>query len=220
MTVEEYLKGLAEQLVYELQPTVSVKQLTENSELLGDYAEAAIRRLIRRVVHPMHVSTGSVLDYPMPDALPQLDVIIWAPFPAPGIFEVEGFALVPRSSAFGVLEIKRSNYSGVDVALEEFIAKAVSWIAARSGPFRDDPQKAVLGIVGVLESKPSARLERLIDEKKVVAVFDKTSDKVTVRANDVFTLINVLHYVSWRYRVQASGPGFPEIVPIPPEKTG
>jgi len=66
MEIEQYLRGLAEQLVHELEPTESLKQFTENSKLLGDYAEAAIRRLIRRVVHPMHVSTGAVLDYPMP----------------------------------------------------------------------------------------------------------------------------------------------------------
>jgi len=93
MEIEQYLRGLAEQLVHELEPTESLKQFTENSKLLGDYAEAAIRRLIRRVVHPMHVSTGAVLDYPIPEVLHQRDVIIWAPFPAPAIFEVEGFAL-------------------------------------------------------------------------------------------------------------------------------
>ncbi|HEX4383620.1 MAG TPA: hypothetical protein VH083_11740 [Myxococcales bacterium] len=69
MSLNEYLKGLAEHLVAELQPTVSVKQLTANSALLGTYAEAAIRRLIKRVVSPMHVSTGAVLDYPTPDVL-------------------------------------------------------------------------------------------------------------------------------------------------------
>ena len=73
----------------------------------------------------MHVSTGAVLDYPMPEVLHQRDVIIWAPFPAPAIFEVEGFALVPRSSAFGVLEIKRSNYNDAVPDIEEFLATAV-----------------------------------------------------------------------------------------------
>ena len=42
MEIEQYLRGLAEQLVHELEPTESLKQFTENSKLLGDYAEAAI----------------------------------------------------------------------------------------------------------------------------------------------------------------------------------
>jgi len=220
MTRDEYLRGLADQLVHELQPTVSVKQFTDNPNLLGAYAEAAIRRLIRRVVHPMHVSTGAVLDFPVPSSLRQRDVIIWAPFPAPAVFEVEGFALVPRSSAFGVLEIKRSNLGSAVADLEQFVAEAVGSVAARGGPYRDDPQRAVLGVIGVLETKPSARLQQLIEERRIVAVLSKTSEEVTVRPNDVFTLVNTLHFVSWRYRVQSSGPDFPEIVPIPPEKVG
>src|SRR5689334_16582136 len=126
MTDEEYLRAFAEELVHDLRPTVRVKQLTENPALLGHYAEAAIRRLIRRVVHPMHVSTGAVLDFPLPSVLSQRDVMIWAPFPAPSIFEVEGFALVPRTSVFGLLEIKRSNYSEVDTQLEDFLSSAVA----------------------------------------------------------------------------------------------
>jgi hypothetical protein len=29
-----------------------------------------------------------------------------------------------------------------------------------------------------------------------------------VRANDVFNLVNTLHFISWRHRVQSSAPGF------------
>jgi hypothetical protein len=220
MTRDEYLRGLASELVHELERTITVKKFTENPNLLSGYTEATIRGLIRRIVYPMHVSTGAVLDFPVPESLRQRDVIIWAPFPAPGVFEVEGFALVPRSSAFGVLEIKRSNYAGIDGELEQFVVEAVGSVAARGGSFRDDPTKAVLGVIAVLESKASARLQHLIENGRVVAVLSKYSGSVTVRPNDVFTLVNTLHFISWRYRVQSSGPDFPEIVPIPPEKSG
>src|ERR1700704_171401 len=99
MEIHEYLTNVAAQLVHELQPVLQIKEVTSNSELLGMYAEASLRRLVQRVVHPMRVSTGAVLDYPMPDQLRQIDIVIWAPFPAPAVFEVEDFALVPRSSA-------------------------------------------------------------------------------------------------------------------------
>jgi len=45
--------------------------------------------------------------------------VIWAPFPAPAIFDVEDFGIVPRSSAFGVMEVKKSNYARTDKELEE-----------------------------------------------------------------------------------------------------
>src|SRR6266567_2349827 len=124
MTVEEYLsRVIAGPLTHELQLILNMKEVTQNTELLGSYTEALVRRLSRRVVHPLlRVSSGSVIDYPLPDVLPQIDVILWAPYPAPSVYEVDDFGLVPRSSAFGVVEIKRSNYSDVDHKLEKFIS--------------------------------------------------------------------------------------------------
>ena len=46
MTVDEYLSGIAQQLVHELEPILKVKEVTTNSVLLGAYTEAAVRRLI------------------------------------------------------------------------------------------------------------------------------------------------------------------------------
>src|SRR4051794_18601672 len=102
-TPEQYLENFARHLIYELEPIINVPAVATNSELLGAYAEAAMRQFIRRFVHPMRVSTGAILKYPRPPKVRQRDLIVWAPFPAPAIFEVENFALVPQSSAFGVL---------------------------------------------------------------------------------------------------------------------
>ena len=173
-----------------------------------------MRRLTTRIVAPMRVSTGAVLDYPKPQKLRQLDVILWAPFPAPGIFEIDNFALVPRSSAFGLMEIKRSNYTNADKQLEHF-SKVVSSLAAeRNRDIGGDGRHAGLGIVCVLEGSVSARLGKLITEKKAIAIFEKeTPDSVaaSVRAKDVLRLVNFLHFVGWRYRMHSTQPGYPQL---------
>lgn len=202
-TASEYLAGFAEHVVHELRQVLHIKAVANNTDLLGAYAEASIRRIIRSVVHPMHVSRGGILDFPEPDKLMQLDAIVWMPFPAPGIFVVEDFALVPRSSAFGALEVKSSNYSGVDDKLEQFTASAPQLVA--QGRQDDDPSMAVVGVVGVIE-KPSKRLNDLRDNHKVVAIFEKSGGEVKVCAVDVLRLINVLHRITWRYRTHAAGP--------------
>src|SRR5689334_25424488 len=99
MDLSNYLQAVANQLVNELTPILDVKGVTSNSELLGAYTEAAVRNLVHRIVQPMRVCTGAVLDHPVPRVLRQIDLIIWAPFPVPAIFEIDGFGLVPKSSA-------------------------------------------------------------------------------------------------------------------------
>jgi hypothetical protein len=168
--------------------------------------------LVHRIVHPMRVSNGAVLDYPVPVPLRQIDLIIWAPFPAPAIFDVEGFGLVPRSSAFGVIEVKRSNYSDTDKKLEEFLAEVEKRkIVADKVPGVEEPGLPGIGIVCVLEARPSVRLESLFEQKKVVAIFEKRENTVEVRSKDVLVLVNFLHYISWRYRVQGTQTWIPQI---------
>jgi hypothetical protein len=214
MSVDEYLSGIAAQLVHELEPILRVKEVTRNSELLGAYTEAAVRRLVTRVVQPMRVSTGAIIDFPMPPSLRQVDAIIWAPFPAPGIFEVDAFALIPRGSAFGLLEIKRSNYSDVDAKLEHF-AEVCRSLAATPHPNVGDHRHPGLGVVCVLEGTASARLQTLLNESKAVAIFAKEgaeSEHATVRAPDVLKLVNFLHFVCWRHRMQGIQTEYPQLV--------
>jgi hypothetical protein len=215
MTVDEYLAGIAEQLVHELEPILKVKQVTTNSTLLGTYTEAAVRRLSQRVVAPMRVSNGAVIDFPMPEKLRQMDAILWAPFPAPAIFEISDFALVPRSSAFGLMEIKRSNYSGVDDELETFAAAAPKIAAAPHPKIAADARYPGMAVVCVLEKEPSARLKAQLDADAAVAIFQKASadsEQATVRAVDVLRLVNFLHFVSWRYRMHANQTDYPQLV--------
>jgi hypothetical protein len=199
MTVEDYLsKVIAEPLTHELQLILNMKQVTRNTALLGSYTEALVRRLCRRVVNPfLRVSTGSVIDFPLADSLPQIDVILWAPHPAPSVYEVDDFGLVPRSSAFGVVEIKRSNYSRVDHELDEFIKKAPDLVYADQ---EFDPQGHAMGIVSVIEEKPSGLMQSLIDGKTVAAFFEKNESGVDVRKNDVLNFINFLHRIKRSYQ--------------------
>jgi hypothetical protein len=161
----------------------------------------------------MRICTGAVLDLPIPNPLRQIDIIIWAPYPAPAIFEVEGFGLVPKSSAFGVLEVKRSNYGDAVDKLEGFLAdvEAKRIVAEPAGPMEDYKRSAGLGVISVLETAPSSRLQALIEEEKVVAIFENFGDKPRVRTKDVLVLVNFLHYITWRYRVHSSRPGYPQI---------
>jgi hypothetical protein len=214
MNVNDYLSGIAAQLVHELEPILKVKEVTRNSELLGAYTEAAVRRLIARVVHPMRVSTGAIIDFPMPASLNQIDAIVWAPFPAPGIFEVDSFALVPRGSTFGLLEIKRSNYSDVDNKLERFAELAPS-LAASPHPKVGDSRHPGLGVVCVLEGTASIRLQALLDKNRAVAIFSKDSsesESAKVRAPDVLELVNFLHFVCWRHRMQGVQTDYPQLI--------
>jgi hypothetical protein len=122
MTGQEFLHLLAEQFVSELQPNEAIRKFTTNSDVIGAYAEASLRQFVARVVAPLRVSTGAVVSEQLcsePGKVPQIDAIIWSPSPAPAVFNVGDFGLVPRSSCFGIMEIKRSAYSGVGKKMSE-----------------------------------------------------------------------------------------------------
>src|SRR5262245_29065804 len=116
LPVNEYLELVAGPLIEELTRIKHLKKFTSNAAVIGAHAEAAVRRLVARVVYPLRVSTGAVISEEWchkPKSVPQLDTIIWQPCPAPALFEVGDFGLVPRGSSMAIMEIKRSAYSGV-----------------------------------------------------------------------------------------------------------
>jgi hypothetical protein len=211
MNLPQYLDTFADHLANELKPILGIKGVTENSDLLGKYAEAAVRRLVHQMVQPMRVCTGAVLDFPIPVPLRQIDLIIWSPFPAPALFDVEGFGLVPKSSAFGVIEIKRTNYSGIEDKLHDFFSDVdagkilTDWVT----PNLDFPYG--LGLVCLLDSRPSSRLQAFIEGKRAVAIFERDGDAIKLRTSDVLTLVNFLYRVTWRYRRQSSADACPQI---------
>jgi hypothetical protein len=213
MEHHEYLDTIAAQLVNELRPILSIKAVTANTDLLGKYTEAAVRSLVHRIVHPLRVCTGAVIDHPMPASLRQIDLILLAPFPTPAIFEVEGFGLVPRNSTFGVLEVKRSNYSGVDDKLAGFLedVEERKIVSPPRGPRRDFEVFPGISVICVLDQAPSAKLRSLLKGGRVVAIFEKEGETTKVRPRDVIALVNFLHSITWRYRVLGSAPNYPTI---------
>jgi hypothetical protein len=189
MSVEAFLGFIAEQFVAEIKPVLDIKRITSNSDLLGKYTEAVLRKLMRRIVHPMNICNGSVLDYPMAVKLPQFDVIVWAPYPLPPVMEVEDFGLVPLSSMFGLLEVKRSNYSDV---------------AKRFGDFFDAVGQYVVNITGYGDVLAMGVV-------CVLAILDaRDGSKPIVRAQDFYSLINFLARVAFKYRA-LSATGVPLI---------
>lgn len=215
---EVYLGTIAKQLVNDLVPILQIDAVTRNSALLGDYTEAAIRRLVRRIVQPMRICTGAVIDDPLPDRLRQIDIIIWAPYPAPAIFEVEDFGLVPKSSAFGVLEVKKTNHGASVMGLESFLEAVESGevVYQSPRPIMPEADRTLfgLGVVCVLQKRISRRLHALLDARKAVAIFD-TQDRTRqpqVREKDVLELVNFLYRITWRHAVLSSSPSYPQIV--------
>jgi hypothetical protein len=198
-SAQEHVNRYAQLFADELQPILKIDGVTENTDLLGAYTEAVLRNLIRRGFQPMRVSRGGILDYPQKE-LNQQDVIVWAPYPAPAIFDVEGFGLVPRSSVFGVLEVKKSNYSSTDKELDDLLAGIDAQRAealAQATPW-NFPTKA-LGVIAALTKKPSSRLEKLLCNRRAVAIFDVRDGRREVRHRDVVVLINFLYELVWSY---------------------
>jgi len=113
---------------------------------------------------------------------------------------------VPRSSAFGVLEVKRSNYSEIDDKLDEFTAAVADkkLTSDPGGSVEDYRRPAGLSVVCVLESPPSARLQKMVDAEQAVAIFEQIGGNTNIRSRDVIRLVNFLHYITWRYRVLGS----------------
>jgi hypothetical protein len=199
MTVDEHVQRVVDQIARDdLAQIDALKDWTTNPALLGALAEACVRRLISRVVYPLRVSSGTIVDYPVAENLPQIDAIVWAPFPAPAVFDVGDFAVVPRSSAFGAFEIKRTNYATVNAA---GWYNPATWRARliEAEATIGDTDEASLGVVCILDQAPSNSLQAQIDRHEVVAIFDARGPQAEVRPNDMALLINRLNYVKWRY---------------------
>jgi hypothetical protein len=79
------------------------------------------------------------------------------------------------------------------------------------GPIADHKRGAAMAVISALQSKPSAYLQGLFSDERAVAIFEKTDRGTKVRAKDVLVLVNYLHFITWRYRASASGPGYPQL---------
>lgn len=221
MTGPQFLDLLAEQLIHELQPNRSIKEFADNTAIKGAYAEAAVRQFVSRTVAPLRVSTGAVISEQLcarPKEVPQIDLIIWTPSPAPAVFCSGDFALVPRSSCFGIMEIKRSLYSEVGSKISKVIGgdeayKLVSDVAreverkvqfpggASSADFTAHPG---LGVVCVQEYKQSN--QRPYDDLEQAGIAstlfrEGANGELVANPKAVFRLINFLVLTKLRARM-------------------
>ncbi|HZS05205.1 MAG TPA: hypothetical protein VFD58_10260, partial [Blastocatellia bacterium] len=215
---EQFLKELASQLIHELQPNHSIKTFADNTAIKGAFAEATLRQFVSRVVAPLRVSTGAVISEELcdnPKKVPQIDLIIWAPSPAPAIFCSGDFALVPRSSCFGVMEIKRSLYSDAGKRIGDVVGNAQAYKLV-SGVARDiqfDPARTSdadftvypgLGVVCIHEYDQSNQTQyaELEQEGLSLTLFHENSDgKLDPNPKAVFRLINFLTLTKLRARI-------------------
>lgn len=188
-----YLRAYADQIGQELFGVARIKPFAANTDILGAYAEACVRRLVRRTVYPLQVSRGSVIHPGNYANLRQLDAIIWQPTPIPAIFEVDDFALVPTGSAFGWLEIKSSCYSkGARTMAEQLALKDLV------APL--DANEDSLGVFCVrLLGQNSPAVRQLLDEGRAVVILNQTArEKFAPDPLAICELINFLYRVRWR----------------------
>jgi hypothetical protein len=202
-TASEFLKALAPHLLGDLQPPANLTRFTRNPAVVGAYVENAVRALVARYLAPLNVSTGAVIDQSNKVAdpkLPQIDTIVWTPSPLPAVFEAGEFAMVPRSSALAVLEIKSSAYdiSGLDGRLSAAVLRK---LVADPLP-GEDVADLGMGVVCVRLARQSReRIARMRNASRVVVLLDQEGDRYVPRAGDIYRLVNFLAAVRMRARV-------------------
>jgi hypothetical protein len=204
----DFLRMLAPHIIAELRPPSELQKFTRNTAVVGAYVEAAVRELIRRQVYPLHVATGAVIDQeniPGDPQLPQIDTIIWSPSPAPAVFQVGDFALVPRSSAFGILEVKSSAYdpSALDLRLNsDHIRKVTADLLPTEKVDIGEFVAAGLGIICLRKkNQPQSEIDKMENANRVVVLFDETDRSLTARELDIYKLVNFLAFMRWRRRL-------------------
>jgi hypothetical protein len=187
---QEFAKHLARQIV----PSDEIKPFVgRHPKLVGDFAEAQIRRFVRQVVSPLHVSHGAIIAAESyGDRVKEVDTIIWIPNPLPPLVEVDDFALIPWTSSMGVLEIKNSAYRSAGEAIASVLAMEGD-LTCGSRPTSTRGIPAALGVV-VLEREPitDEKLKRLIADQKVVVLLRQEGNSYHPNTEAILELVNFL----------------------------
>lgn len=192
---DSYFALLFREVVEELSANSRIRAFTKNSDVIGAYAEASIYRLAKRILSPYRVSTGAIISPELHVAgndIPQVDLIAWTPAPLPALFEVESFALIPRRSVIGIIEIKRSNYFQAGAKIAKVLDKAHELTSDRLG-FRRRRANWALGIVTLLDKKVSDPiLAKQLRSGRTVALLKKVGNLYEPIPDGVRGLINFL----------------------------
>lgn len=105
MEKEVYYKMLASEVTNDILANLRIKNFTNNSALIGAFAEETTKELIKKIVTPLRVSTGTVIRKTSMESqdLLQLDCIIWNPTPFPALFEKGNFGMIPYQGSLAVV---------------------------------------------------------------------------------------------------------------------
>jgi hypothetical protein len=177
-----------------------------NPALVGGYVEGAVRSLIRRYLLPLRTCHGAVIDQeniPAAKDLPQLDVIAWTPLPVPAVFEAGEFAVVPRGSSVGVLEVKSSLYDGAKASLQAFLdperVKKVTADYVELSPIVQFPGLSsflpALGVVCILAKGQALGndISQLRTSGQIAVLFEENEKfEPMPQTRDIYVLINFL----------------------------
>jgi hypothetical protein len=207
----EFLRQVARQILAELRPPTEIKKFTSNSDVVGAYVEAGVRRFVQKYLAPIRVCSGAVIDQnqvPGSKKIPQLDTIAWIPGPVPAIFESGDFGLVPRSSALGILEIKSSAYKkgvkDIEKRTEPKFANSVTAdikdAQGREGGLLGRWEMFAMGVICLLQEdqRGNRLLEKLEKEGRVVVLFEQQGDRSVEKPEGIYRLVNFLSILRFR----------------------
>jgi hypothetical protein len=169
--------------------TVSSANQYHSLRLIG-----RIHRLIHNIFPNARRYEGNVGKAP-----PQLDAIVWSPILVPAIFENANFAIVPRGSAHGFLEIKSTSYSDTGKEIAQKLVYEDELIQPHLKDYFPELKDAVgaLGVVCVA-TKPDKTLRQLVKEKRAVILLNMDNDKVKPTPEGIWTLVNFLIRLRFR----------------------
>ena len=120
----------------------------------------------------------------------------------PAIFKGGDFAIVPRGSAHGYLEIKSKSYSS---KVGQDIAEKLAFEEELIQPHLKERHPELKGPVGALRvvclaTKPDKKLRQLVKEKRAVILLDMDNGEVKPNPDGIWTLVNFLTMVRFRAR--------------------
>ncbi len=183
-----YFEELAKHLCGEFASVQSIENFTKNTDVIGAYAETLVGEFVRRTLHPLRVSCGTIISpakFDTGEKLPQIDLIVWDPNPIPAIFDQGGFALVPKNSVIGTLEVKRTDYSkGLDDILDR------STKVDHPGGLSNH-----LGVICVRQNHKldgENKFTNLLNSNRAIYLIDYNDSKVSVNPPGVIELVNFL----------------------------
>lgn len=188
MNGNDFLVVLGQQLAQELTAHETIRNFVgRHPALIGSYAEASLRKFIADVVSPLNVSTGTIIyEGNIGKKPPQLDAIIWSPAPVPAVFEKGDFAIIPRGSAHGFIEIKSSSYTSAG----DDIANKLAFDEELIQP-RPEGYVGALGVVCVA-TKLDKRLRQLVHDNRAVVLLTMRGNKVEPNIDGIWALVNFL----------------------------